>query len=48
VAVGSTIPGLDPKNHAGQADSPPSYDGDSHASGDSGVDCGDLPPPYKP
>ncbi|OQE36942.1 hypothetical protein PENCOP_c011G07916 [Penicillium coprophilum] len=46
--IGSTIPGLDPKNHARQGDPPPSYDDDSYTSGDSGVDCGDLPPPYKP
>ncbi|KAJ5520980.1 hypothetical protein N7463_001433 [Penicillium fimorum] len=48
VAVGSSIPGLDPKSHARQGDPPPNYDDDSHTSGDSGVDCGDLPPPYKP
>ncbi|CAI7591502.1 unnamed protein product [Penicillium glandicola] len=46
VLVGSTIPGLDPKDHAAQAVRPPSYHAGSYTSAnDRGLD---LPPPYEP
>ncbi|KAJ5971447.1 uncharacterized protein N7479_001365 [Penicillium vulpinum] len=49
VVVGSTISSLDPKDNAQHAVPPPSYNVDSCASGDSGIDYGlDLPPPYRP